>query len=283
MLSKDIFTYIEKINSILKGINSNSGSESFLSATSKTISGIRKYSTLSPIGRKNTMFVESDIDRKVFDRTGGTISSQLFMLLTPPLGSSSRFYLCASPLLLHRTTQVVGGGGGLLKGFTNMVNLTPGLSKIKPIRGVRPFSTSPFVSNPYSPARNNKFLMDMDRKCKDKYQNLPAFARAQRALERISPAPQGDAKSILKHPDSFISNRIILSDLEVLALYNLNSECKDIQELFTVQEKLDIPGIYCYMSKDRENLAHYIGSSTNMKRRYNRHQSNLNSKEASGA
>nr|YP_009722262.1 hypothetical protein [Morchella importuna]QGN66664.1 hypothetical protein [Morchella importuna] len=34
------------------------------------------------------------------------------------------------------------------------------------------------------------------------------------------------------------------------------------------------------MSKDRENLAHYIGSSTNIKRRYNRHQSNLNSKEA---
>nr|YP_009722259.1 hypothetical protein [Morchella importuna]QGN66661.1 hypothetical protein [Morchella importuna] len=80
----------------------------------------------------------------------------------------------ASPILIHRTTQVVGGWGWLLKGFTNMVNLTPGLSKIKPIRGVRPFSTSPFVSNPYSPACNNKFLMDMDRKCKDKYQNLPA-------------------------------------------------------------------------------------------------------------
>nr|UYR50989.1 hypothetical protein [Morchella crassipes] len=149
--------------------------------------------------------------------TGESIISQLFVLISP-LGSSSRFYSC------------------LQKGFTNMVNLTPGLSKIKPIRGVRPFSTSPFVSNPYSPACNNKFLMDMDRKCKDKYQNLPA-------------------KSILKHPDSFISNRIILSDLEVLALYNLNPKCKDIQELFTVQEKLDIPGIYCFMSKDRENLA----------------------------
>ena len=55
LLSKDNFTYIFKINSILKEINSNSGSESFLSATSKTISGIRKYSTLSP--SKNTMIV----------------------------------------------------------------------------------------------------------------------------------------------------------------------------------------------------------------------------------
>lgn len=33
------------------------------------------------------------------------------------------------------------------------------------------------------------------------------------------------------------------------------------------------------MSKDRSNLSYYIGSSLNMKRRYNRHMSNLNHKD----
>jgi group I intron endonuclease len=127
--------------------------------------------------------------------------------------------------------------------------------------GARTFSTSNSVSKNSSSTRCNTFLIDLDRKAKDKYDSLPA-------------------KSILKHPDSFVSQRIVYLESEVLALYKLSSECKkDIQEFFTTQVKLDIPGIYCFMSKNISILSYYIGSSVNMKRRYNRHQNNLNSKE----
>ena len=38
---------------------------------------------------------------------------------------------------------------------------------------------------------------------------------------------------------------------------------------------MDISGIYCFLSKDKS--AYYIGSSINMKARYNRHVHNVNS------
>jgi hypothetical protein len=99
--------------------------------------------------------------------------------------------------------------------------------------GARPFSTSKSVSPNSSSTRCNTFLIDLDRKAKGKYDSLPA-------------------KSILKHPDSFVSQRIVYLEEEVLAFYKLSSECKkDIQEFFTTPVKLDIPGIYCFMSKNR--------------------------------
>jgi len=119
------------------------------------------------------------------------------------------------------------------------------------------------VSKKSSSTRCNTFLIDLDRKAKDKYDSLPA-------------------KSILKHPDSFVSQRIVYLEAEVLALYKLSSERnKDIQEFFTTLVKLDIPGIYCFISKNRSPGGAGGapgGSSVNMKRRFNRHQNNLNSK-----
>lgn len=104
------------------------------------------------------------------------------------------------------------------------------------------------------------FLEEGKCKCKNKYENLPN-------------------NSVLKRSDSFVNKRIRLSDLEVLQiLYGLNSD-KDIQNIFTVPDKLDVPGIYCFMSKDKSNLSYYIGSSVNMGRRYNRHMFNLNHKD----
>lgn len=88
--------------------------------------------------------------------------------------------------------------------------------------------------------------------------------------------------SILKRSDSLVNKRIKLSDLEVLqTLYEpLWGTDKDIQSIFTTPDTLGVPGVYCYMSKDRHNLSYYIGSSVNMRRRYNRHASNLNHKDA---
>jgi len=86
--------------------------------------------------------------------------------------------------------------------------------------------------------------------------------------------------SVLKRSDSLVSQRIKLSNLEVLQiLYGLNPD-KDIQSIFTIPDKLNIPGIYCFMSKDRSTLSYYIGSSVNMRARYNRHMYNLNHRDA---
>jgi hypothetical protein len=122
------------------------------------------------------------------------------------------------------------------------------------------WGTSRSVSNNSRP-NDNAFLVNLDRKCKDTYKNLPD-------------------NSVLKRSDSLVSKRIKLSRLEVLQiLYGLNSD-KEIQDIFTRPAKLDRPGIYCFMSKDKSNLSYYIGSSVNMKRRYSRHMCNIKHKDA---
>ena len=109
---------------------------------------------------------------------------------------------------------------------------------------------------------DNSFLVNLDLKCKKLYNNLPD-------------------DSVLKRSDSLVNKRIKLSDLEVLqTLYEpLWGTDKDIQSIFTIPDKLDMPGVYCFMSKDRHNLSYYIGSSVNMRKRYNRHVFNLNHKD----
>lgn len=92
------------------------------------------------------------------------------------------------------------------------------------------------------------FLEKLDLKCKDVYKNLPA-------------------NSVLKRPDSLVNKRTRPAGLDVLRiLYGLSSY-KEIQDIFTTPDKLDMPGVYCILSKDRSNLSYYIGSSVNMKRR----------------
>ena len=113
----------------------------------------------------------------------------------------------------------------------------------------RSYSTGRAINNNNnSRPNNNAFLEKLDLKCKDVYNNLPA-------------------NSVLKRPDSLVNKRIKLSNLDVLRiLYGLSSY-KEIQDIFTTPDKLDMPGVYCIMSKDRSNFSYYIGSSVNMKRR----------------
>lgn len=121
---------------------------------------------------------------------------------------------------------------------------------------VRLFSTSSVVLTKYLRPNDNAFLVKLDLNCKELYNNLPD-------------------NSVLKRSDSLINKRIKLTDLEVLQiLYGLKSD-KDIQNIFTIPDKLDIPGIYCFMSKDRSNLSYYIGSSVNMRGRYNLAELNM--------
>lgn len=56
-------------------------------------------------------------------------------------------------------------------------------------------------------------------------------------------------------------------------LYGLDSN-KDIKYYFHIPAKFNVAGIYGFLSKD--GLSYYIGSSINMKTRYNRHMFNLN-------
>ena len=78
----------------------------------------------------------------------------------------------------------------------------------------------------------------MEGKCKDKYKNLPY-------------------NSVLKRSDSFVSKRINLSNLDVIQiLYKLNPAVP-IQNIFTVPGRLDVPGIYCFISKDKSKLIYY--------------------------
>jgi hypothetical protein len=77
------------------------------------------------------------------------------------------------------------------------------------------WGTSRSVSNNSRP-NDNALLVNLDRKCKDTYNNLPD-------------------NSVLKRSDSLVSKRIKLSRLEVLLSYGLNSE-KEIQDIFTIPE-----------------------------------------------
>nr|YP_009945094.1 GIY-YIG endonuclease [Monilinia laxa]QOE17458.1 GIY-YIG endonuclease [Monilinia laxa]QYB19880.1 GIY-YIG endonuclease [Monilinia laxa]QYB19965.1 GIY-YIG endonuclease [Monilinia laxa]QYB20046.1 GIY-YIG endonuclease [Monilinia laxa]QYB20142.1 GIY-YIG endonuclease [Monilinia laxa] len=67
---------------------------------------------------------------------------------------------------------------------------------------------------------------------------------------------------------------MVLSSSDVIVtLYGLvaNKEMKDFFFIYRVNH--DLPGIYCFLSKD--GLSYYIGSSLNMRTRYNRHLYNL--------
>ena len=84
-----------------------------------------------------------------------------------------------------------------------------------------------------------KILTKMEHKCRDLYKNLPY-------------------NSVLKRQDSFVTYRISLSDTDVIhILYDLNSE-KDLLNIFSIPDNLNVPGIYCFLSKDKTFF--YIGS-----------------------
>ena len=79
--------------------------------------------------------------------------------------------------------------------------------------------------------------------------------------------------SLIKRPDSLIACRITMSYTDVIkTFYRLDSK-KDIKHYFHIPENWDVPGIYCFLSKD--GSSYYIGLSVNMKTRYNRHMFNL--------
>jgi hypothetical protein len=95
----------------------------------------------------------------------------------------------------------------------------------------------------------------LDQKVKIKYDNLPN-------------------NSIIKDPNSLVAPRIIMSYSDIIEiLYGLVSN-NDIKHYFHIPEKFNVPGIYCFLSKN-ELSSFYIGSSMNMKIRYNRHMFNL--------
>jgi hypothetical protein len=132
--------------------------------------------------------------------------------------------------------------------------------------------------------KDNAFLVNLELKCKELYSNLPD-------------------NSVLKRSDSLVNKRINLSCSDVIQiLYKLRplltpfasriarGDCTNEpvfqQNIFTDppvlsqgKDRLDVPGIYCFMSKDKSDLSYYIGSSVNMKRRYDRHLFNLNHKD----
>lgn len=100
----------------------------------------------------------------------------------------------------------------------------------------------------------NDFLNKLNQKVQTKYDNLPN-------------------NSILKHSDSLVASRIIMSSSDVIKiLYGLDLN-KYIKYYFHIPVKFNIAGVYCFLSKD--GLSYYIGSSINMKTRYNRHMFNL--------
>jgi hypothetical protein len=129
-------------------------------------------------------------------------------------------------------------------------------------------------------SKDNAFLVNLELKCKELYSNLPD-------------------NSVLKRSDSLVNKRINLSCSDVIQiLYRplltpfasriARGDCTNepVQNIFTDppvlsqgKDRLDVPGIYCFMSKDKSDLSYYIGSSVNMKRRYNRHLFNLNHKD----
>lgn len=100
----------------------------------------------------------------------------------------------------------------------------------------------------------NEYINKYSNKVKIMYENLPD-------------------NSIIKHPESLVFSRMVLSYSEVIeVLYRLDSN-KSIEEYFYLPDKFNLAGIYCFLSKDV--LSYYIGSSLNMQRRYNRHMFNL--------
>lgn len=99
-----------------------------------------------------------------------------------------------------------------------------------------------------------KVLTNMGQKCRHMYENLPY-------------------NSVLKRHDSFVTYRISLSYTDVIhVLYDLNSE-ESIQNIFNIPDSFDVPGIYCFLSKNK--AFYYIGSSVHMKKRFNRHVFNI--------
>lgn len=104
----------------------------------------------------------------------------------------------------------------------------------------------------------NRFLVEFEEKVITKFNNLPD-------------------NSVLKRSDSLVASRIGMSSANVISsLYELDSS-KGIDQYFHVSDDFNatksLPGVYCFLSKDKKS--YYIGSSTNMKTRYNRHRFNL--------
>nr|YP_010121862.1 GIY-YIG endonuclease [Monilinia fructicola]QRF72238.1 GIY-YIG endonuclease [Monilinia fructicola]QYB19430.1 GIY-YIG endonuclease [Monilinia fructicola]QYB19491.1 GIY-YIG endonuclease [Monilinia fructicola]QYB19553.1 GIY-YIG endonuclease [Monilinia fructicola]QYB19615.1 GIY-YIG endonuclease [Monilinia fructicola] len=66
---------------------------------------------------------------------------------------------------------------------------------------------------------------------------------------------------------------MVLSSSDVIVtLYGLVAN-KEMKDFFHIPENFNLAGIYCFLSKD--GLSYYIGSSLNMRTRYNRHLYNL--------
>jgi hypothetical protein len=83
----------------------------------------------------------------------------------------------------------------------------------------------------------NDFINKLDESVKTKYNNLPN-------------------SSILKHQDSLVASRMVMSNSDVVnTLYNLDSH-NDIKHYFYIPENFNSGGIYCFLSKD--GLSFYI-------------------------
>lgn len=103
----------------------------------------------------------------------------------------------------------------------------------------------------------NDFITKLEKKVNTMYDKLPV-------------------NSVLKHPDSLVAYRITMSSFDVInTLYGLDSNGAKlgIKHFFHIPEVMNVAGIYCFLSKD--GSYYYIGSSINMKIRYNRHMFNL--------
>jgi hypothetical protein len=101
---------------------------------------------------------------------------------------------------------------------------------------------------------SNEVIVKLKEKCKTLY-------------DKFTP------ESVLKRKDSLVAYIMNLSDKDVIEiLYELNSN-KGIKHYFYKPDNFNVPGIYCFLSKDGSH--YYIGSSMNMKIRYNRHMFNL--------
>lgn len=103
----------------------------------------------------------------------------------------------------------------------------------------------------------NDFIDKLEKKVKTMYNVLPE-------------------NSVLKHPDSIVAYRINMPSVDVInTIYALKDPSnKGISQFFHIPEVMNVAGIYCFYSKDGSD--YYIGSSINMKTRYNRHMFNLN-------
>jgi len=116
---------------------------------------------------------------------------------------------------------------------------------------------SPFSYRGYCHNRSystNDYINKLSEKVKTEYDNLPDY-------------------SVIKRPESLVYSRMVLSYSDVIVtLYGLVPN-KEMKDYFHIPENCNLPGIYCFISKD--GLSYYIGSSLNMRTRYNRHLFNL--------